>query len=91
MKIVIATHNKGKIVEFQRMLEPMGIEVVTAELSEPEETGKTFMENAFIKAESACKEMACPQWRTIPACAWIIWTALRGSIPPGLLSPASGG
>lgn len=60
MKMVIATHNKGKIVEFKRMLEPMGIEVVTAELSEPEETGKTFGENAFIKAEAACKETGLP-------------------------------
>ena len=60
MKIVIATHNKGKIVEFKRMLEPMGIQVVTAELSEPEETGKTFGENAFIKAESACRETGLP-------------------------------
>ena len=40
MKFVIATHNQGKIVEFRRMLEPMGIEVVMAELSEPEETEK---------------------------------------------------
>lgn len=60
MKFVIATHNQGKVVEFKRMLEPMGIEVVTAELSEPEETGKTFMENAFIKAEAACKETGLP-------------------------------
>ena len=60
MKFVIATHNQGKVVEFKRMLEPMGIEVVTAQLSEPEETGKTFMENAFIKAEAACKETGLP-------------------------------
>ena len=60
MKFVIATHNQGKVVEFKRMLEPMGIEVVTAHLSEPEETGKTFMENAFIKAEAACKETGLP-------------------------------
>ena len=60
MKFVIATHNKGKVVEFKRMLEPMGIEVVTAELSEPEENGTTFGENAFIKADSACKETGLP-------------------------------
>lgn len=60
MKFVIATHNKGKVVEFKRMLEPMGIEVVTAELSEPEETGTTFEENAFIKAEAACRETGLP-------------------------------
>lgn len=60
MKFVIATHNQGKIVDFRRMLEPMGIEVVMAELSEPEETGKTFGENAYIKAESACRETGLP-------------------------------
>lgn len=60
MKFVIATHNQGKIVEFRRILEPMGIEVVMAELSEPEETGATFMENAFIKAEAACRETGLP-------------------------------
>ena len=60
MKFVIATHNQGKIIEFRRMLEPMGIEVVMAELSEPEETGKTFGENAYIKAESACRETGLP-------------------------------
>lgn len=60
MKFVIATHNKGKIVEFKRLLEPMGIEVVMAQLSEPEETGTTFAENAFIKAKSACDETGLP-------------------------------
>ena len=91
MKFVIATHNQGKVVEFKRMLEPMGIEVVTAQLSEPEETGKTFMENAFIKADAACKETGLPAVADDPACAWTIWTGRRGSIPPGLPSPASGG
>ncbi len=60
MKFVIATHNKGKVVEFQRLLEPMGIEAVMAEISEPDETGKTFAENAFIKAEAACRETGLP-------------------------------
>lgn len=60
MKYVIATHNKGKLIEFQRLLEPMGIEAVTMDISEPEETGTTFAENAFIKAEAACKETGLP-------------------------------
>lgn len=60
MKLVIATHNQGKIVEFKRILEPMGIEAVMAELSEPEETGTTFGENAFIKAQAACRETGLP-------------------------------
>ena len=60
MKYVIATHNKGKLVEFQRLLEPMGIEAVTMDIGEPEETGATFRENAFIKAEAACRETGLP-------------------------------
>ncbi len=60
MKYVIATHNKGKLVEFQRLLEPMGIEAVTMDIGEPEETGTTFRENAFIKAEAACRETGLP-------------------------------
>lgn len=60
MKIVAATHNKDKITEFKRILEPMGIELVTAELTEAEETGTTFAENAFIKAQSACDETGLP-------------------------------
>lgn len=60
MKFVIATHNQGKVVEFKRLLEPMGIEAVMMELTEPEETGKTFSENAFIKAKAACEETGLP-------------------------------
>lgn len=61
MKILIATHNKHKLTEMARILAPMGYEVVTdtdigINLTDVEETGTTFMENARIKAESGCKE-----------------------------------
>jgi len=61
MKILIATHNKHKLTEMARILSPMGYEVVTdtdigIELTDVEETGTTFMENARIKSESGCKE-----------------------------------
>lgn len=61
MKILIATHNKHKLTEMARILSPMGYEVVTdtdlgIELTDVEETGSTFMENARIKAESGCRE-----------------------------------
>jgi len=59
-EIVIATHNKHKILEFTRILEPMGIKLVTADLPEVEETGATFKENALLKAESAFKETGLP-------------------------------
>lgn len=57
---VIATHNAKKLAELSRILEPLGIEAVTRELSEAEETGDTFAANAFIKAESACRETGMP-------------------------------
>lgn len=61
MKILIATHNKHKLTEMERILAPMGYEVVTdtdigIALTDVEETGTTFIENARIKAESGCKE-----------------------------------
>ncbi len=65
MKFIIATHNKKKRDEMQRILSPLGVEVLTAEdcaieLTDAEETGTTFKENAFIKAESGCKESGMP-------------------------------
>lgn len=65
MKILIATHNKNKLREMKRILEPMGYEVVTdtdldIALSEVEENGETFLDNARLKAVSGCKESGLP-------------------------------
>lgn len=52
-ELVIASHNKGKIAEFEHMLEPYGVKVYSAlelGLADVEETGTTFEENAKIKA-----------------------------------------
>lgn len=57
---VLATHNQGKVREFSRILAPLGIEVCTPALAEVEETGATFEENAFLKAEAACKATGKP-------------------------------
>ena len=66
MDFLIATHNLKKQAELQRILEPLGITVKTAEmaginLTDVEETGTTFEENAFLKADSGCREagMVC--------------------------------
>ena len=62
-KIVLATHNIGKVKEMQAMLDPFGVTVLSADdlkLSEPEENGKTFVENAKIKALCAAKEANMP-------------------------------
>ncbi|MBQ7956871.1 MAG: RdgB/HAM1 family non-canonical purine NTP pyrophosphatase [Clostridia bacterium] len=65
MDFLIATHNKKKQAEMQRVLAPLGINVKTAadlgiELTEVEEDGTTFCENARIKALSGCKESGLP-------------------------------
>ena len=52
-KILIATHNAGKLREMRELLAPYGITAVSAGelgLPEPEETGSTFLANAEIKA-----------------------------------------
>ncbi|MFC4352363.1 RdgB/HAM1 family non-canonical purine NTP pyrophosphatase [Fodinicurvata halophila] len=57
-RLVIASHNPGKVREIEALLTPFGIEVVSAgtlELPEPEETGHTFAENAALKAETAAE------------------------------------
>ena len=53
-KLVIATHNAGKLREIRELLAPHGIECVGAaelDLPEPEETGTTFVANADLKAQ----------------------------------------
>jgi XTP/dITP diphosphohydrolase len=57
-RLVIATHNAGKLKEFRELFEPFGLELVSAGelgLPEPEETGTTFAENARTKAHAAAK------------------------------------
>ena len=59
-KIILATHNKHKIQEFERILTPLGIKVETPELPEVDEDGKTFSENALKKAQSAFEYTGLP-------------------------------
>ena len=64
-KIVLATHNVGKIREFKSILEPLGYEAVSvhdviADITEPEETGTTFAENALLKATYYMKATGLP-------------------------------
>lgn len=62
-EIIFASHNRGKIAEIREMLNPYGIKVLSAadlELPDVEETGKTFEENAYIKALAAAKAHNIP-------------------------------
>ena len=65
MRFLLATHNLKKQAEMQRILSPLGIEVLTADiagvtLTDVEETGETFRENAYLKAHTGCLESGLP-------------------------------
>ncbi len=81
MELVIGTHNGGKIREFERILEPLGVRVVSADLPEVEETGTTFSQNALLKAESACRATGHP---TVADDSGLAVDALGGA--PGVYS-----
>ena len=62
---LIATHNMKKRDELYRILSPLGIDVKTSdqlgiEITDVEETGETFYENALLKAKSGCMESGMP-------------------------------
>jgi XTP/dITP diphosphohydrolase len=62
-RLVIATHNPGKLNEMRELLAPYGIDAVSAGelgLGEPEETGTSFRANARIKATAAAKAARLP-------------------------------
>lgn len=62
-RLLVATHNKGKLEEMAHLLEPFGVTVVGAadmDLPEPEETEDTFVGNARIKAHAAAKATGLP-------------------------------
>src|ERR1700712_3601764 len=62
-KLVIATHNAGKLREIAALLAPYGLDCVSAgalDLPEPAETGTSFAENALLKAHAAARASGLP-------------------------------
>ena len=83
-KLVIATHNPGKLAEMREVLAPYGIEAVSAGelgLSEPDETGETFTANARIKAVAAANAAQLPAFADDSG---LVVEALDGA--PGIFS-----
>lgn len=83
-KLVIASNNAGKLREFQRMMSPLGIEVLTQAqlgISEAEEPHCTFVENALAKARHASRECGLP---ALADDSGICVNALGGA--PGVIS-----
>ncbi|WP_460449895.1 RdgB/HAM1 family non-canonical purine NTP pyrophosphatase [Alsobacter sp. SYSU BS001988] len=88
-KVVIATHNPGKLREMQELLAPHGLTAVSAGelgLPEPDETGATFAENARIKALAAARAADLP---AMADDSGICVAALDGA--PGIYSARWGG
>lgn len=86
MKILIATHNVKKRDELQRILSPLGIEVVTdsdigCTLRDVDENGSSFEENALIKAFAGCEDSGLP---CIADDSGLVVDALNGA--PGIYS-----
>lgn len=83
-RLVIATHNAGKLKEFRELLAPFGIDITSAGalgLPEPEETGTTYLENARLKALAAARASGLPALADDSGLA--VW-GLHGA--PGLFS-----
>lgn len=62
-RLLVATHNQGKLEEMAHLLEPYGVTVIGAaemDLPEPDETETTFVGNARIKAHAAAKATGLP-------------------------------
>ncbi len=62
-RLLIATHNKGKLEEMEHLLAPFGVKVIGAadmDLPEPAETEETFVGNARIKAHAAARATSLP-------------------------------
>ena len=62
-RLVIASHNPGKVAEIAELLHPLKLEVLSAgalRLSEPDETGSSFAQNALIKAQAAARASGLP-------------------------------
>ena len=83
-KLVIATHNPGKLAEMRELLSPHGVEAISAGelgLAEPEETGDSFVVNARIKSVAAAQAAQLPAFADDSG---LVVDALDGA--PGIFS-----
>ncbi|PJK06909.1 non-canonical purine NTP pyrophosphatase, RdgB/HAM1 family [Lysobacteraceae bacterium NML120232] len=63
MRLILASHNSGKLAELQALLAPLGFDLIPQNalgIDEPEETGLSFVENAILKARHAARISGLP-------------------------------
>ena len=61
-KVIVASHNSGKVREIKSLLKPYNLTIQSAsdlKIEEPKETGKNFIENAILKAKFVSKKSGC--------------------------------
>jgi XTP/dITP diphosphohydrolase len=61
-KVIVASHNSGKVREIKSLLKPYSFTIQSAsdlQIKEPKETGKNFIENAILKAKFVSKKSGC--------------------------------
>lgn len=83
-RLIIASHNEGKVREIKELVLPLGFSVITAHelgLPEPEETGITFTENSQIKAKAIASASNLP---SLADDSGLVIPALKGD--PGIYS-----
>ena len=83
-RLVLASHNPGKLAELQALLAPHGVAITSSRelgLPEPAETGRTFAGNARLKAHAAARASGLPALADDLASRYTVWAALRASIP----------
>lgn len=85
-QVLIATNNKGKIAEFKEILKGTGLQVLSLgelgkNIPEPEETGRTFEDNALLKAQYYSQESGLP---SVADDSGLVVDALNGR--PGVYS-----
>jgi XTP/dITP diphosphohydrolase len=83
-RLVIASHNRGKVEEISALLAPFAIDAISAEalgIAEPEETGDSFEANAALKAKAAADASGLP---AIADDSGLVVLALGGA--PGIYS-----
>ena len=88
-RLIVASHNEGKVRELAELFAPFGIECISAKslgLPEPDETGASFTENAVLKAIAAAKASGM---RAIADDSGLEVVALDGA--PGINSARWGG
>ena len=84
MRVVLASHNKGKLAELKPLLAPLGLTLESQaehHVASPEETGTTFVENALIKAKAVAYATGLP---SLADDSGIAVPALQGA--PGIRS-----